>query len=615
MKRGFWICLLLVVAGSITAQGAVISGVVSDSASKPLKNIWVALRTTTTAAGATILKDTTDSAGAYSFSCDSIGKYTLRTSDLAVPAGYTLQYDTLTLDGAAKTLNIKMAAIIKASLTGTVTDSASGTAIAGAIVRSGAKIDTTGADGKYAIDTVTTGATITVSMAGYVGKTVAVSVTSTAVTADVALVKTKYLKLSGIVTDSVAAAPIAGAIVRYGTTATKRDTTGTDGAYALDSVLAGSAITVSATGYVSKTATIPVGDSTATVSVALVKVKYGSIVGTITDSASAAAIAGAIVRIGVKLDTTAADGKYALDSLTPGTASMSVNAKGYTTRTMSITAIADSSSIVDVKLVAVIYSSISGTVTDSATGTPIAGAIVSAALKTGFSSKSDTTGADGSFVIDSIGVGAYGLTTSLTRYVTKIDSVVLSDTARKTVAVKLSAIPYFAVSGKVVDSAAGTPLSGVVVLLRGTSGTASVTLDSVVTDSLGQYSLDSAYTGTRLKVYIAGYDTVRVQLTGATSTAQTIQVKLMKKVLGVKAMIGVQEKMTLTIANNHLLFRSAVNAGTIRLMNVKGELIGLRSFPAGATVNMELGGRLSAGTYIVSISQKTGVLTKRVMVK
>ncbi len=530
MKRRSIIGLFLIVAGAMTANAAVISGVVSDSAGAPLKKIYVALKATNTA-GTTLSRDTTDSTGAYSVTCDSTtGKYVLRTTDLTVPAAYITQYDTIAPDGTAKTVNIKM-------------------------------------------------------------------------------VKIRWASVSGIVSDSVAGTPLSGAIVRLGNA--KRDTTGTDGKYIFDSASTGSTITASLTGFVTKTVTLAINDSVVTANVALAPIKYSSISGTITDSAAGTAVSGAVVRLGTRRDTTATDGKYAFDSVTTGAASISVTARGYVTKTASIT-VPDTALTADVKLVAIVYGAVSGTVTDSAAGTAIPGAIITLSSSTTFLMKTDTAGTDGTFSFDSVELGKYSVNASAAKYVAKIDSVVLTDTARKTLDIKLGAAVYFAVSGKVTDSVSGAAIVGALVALRNASG---VTLDSVLTDSTGLYTIDSAFTGTRIRVTAAGYLLKRVNLTGATSAAQTINVPVVKTLTSIKTTIGIARHVAVSVVAGRLVLNDFNEAGTIRLVNMKGEQVCEQSFPAGASFGMQLGKTLSAGSYVVRISSKSGVFQKRIAVK
>jgi large repetitive protein len=618
MRRAFLIFLFLVVACTMTANAAAISGIVSDSAGSPLKMMAIALKATTPA-GTTLARDTTDSTGAYSVNCDSTsGKYVVRTTD-AGQKYVSPQYDTVALDGTAKTVNIKMAIVKRASVSGIVTDSATGAAISGVIVRLGnLRRDTTGTDGKYSVDSVTTGATLNFSLTGYVSKTVSPAISDTVLTVNIALAQTAYVTVSGTITDSAAGTALSGAIVRLGNT--RRDTTGTDGKYSFDSVTTGAAsISASAQGYTAKTASVTVGSAAVTADIALVKVKYGSISGTVTDSAAGTAIAGASVIYGnTKQDSTGADGKYILDSVTAGTGRISVSAQGYGAKTASITVAGDSSYTVNFALVRVQYGSISGTVTDSAAGTAIAGAIVTVTLKNSIASASkiDTTGTDGAYALGSLEFGTYSIAVSAANHSMTNDSVVVSDTANKTVNLKLSALVYFAVSGKVTDSLTGAAVAGALVALRtGSTAVISSTVDSVLTDSSGHYAFDSAFAGARIRVTVTGYSLKRVDLTGATSAAQTIDIPLATAPTAVKSTIGIRAREKVVIAAHRLIVNNFNEPGTIRLMNLKGELVCVQSFPACATFSMELAKTLSAGSYILKISRKNGVLQQRILVR
>jgi co-chaperonin GroES (HSP10) len=620
MKRIFLISAILVICASMVAGAATISGVVSDSAGAPIKNIVLALKATKGTGGTTFARDTTDSAGAYSIAFDSTtGSYFVRSSDAA--GVYIQQFDSIAVDGTNKTLNIKMAKIIRATVSGTVTDSAAATPLEGVVVRIGnARRDTTGADGKYSVDSVTTGTSISFGATGYVTKSLTPAIGAAAVTLDVALAKTKMCTVSGTITDSAAATPLSGAIVSLSKSgSTKVDTTAADGKYSFDSVTTGSTISVSATGYVAKTVTPAIGDSALTVDIALAKVKYGTLSGTITDSATGTAIAGVAVRYSksgtTKRDTTGADGKYSFDSLTSGTATVSVSVHGYGSKSSSVAVVVDSAKTADLALVAATYGSIAGTVTDSASGAVIAGAIVALQPRTGMAgSKVDTVGADGSFLFTEVELGTYMVTGSATKYNIGIDSVAVSDTARKTVALKLAPVIFFAVSGKIVDSVTGAAVAGALVALRSGTGVSS-TIDSIVTDTSGNYSFDSASTGMRLKITVTGYDTTRVQLTGTTTAAQTITVKMQKprSAVLVSKIAGSQPAINLT--GDRLVVRSGAEAGMIRLVNLKGELIASQSVPAGAAASIKLGKLLPTGTYIIKVTRKSGSLMERVLVR
>jgi hypothetical protein len=618
MKRSLILNVFLIFGASLVARAATISGVVSDSAGSPLNKIAVAFKGTTANAAA-IAKDTTDSAGAYSVTCDSTsGKYVVKTSDSTNK--YLTQFDTVTLDGTNKTVNVKMAEVKRVTVSGTITDSAAGTPLAGAAVKltmgAKTKVDSTKTDGKYSFDSVTSGATITVSAKGYVAKTATPVIGSSAVTVDVALRKIKYGSISGIVNDSAAGTALSGVIVTLTKgVSTKLDTTKADGKFSFDSISSGAA-TVKATmlGYTTKTDSLTVvGDSAASITMALSKTKYGSISGVVTDSATGTAIAGAVVKYGTKNDTTKTDGKFTLDSVKTATGTISVSAHGYTSKSSSVTIVADSVRTVDFKLIPGKYFSVAGTITDSASGTAIAGAVITfQSKKTASSTMNDTTGADGAFLFTDAELGSYTITVAAVKYASKTDSIAASDTARKTVTYKLVRPVFFPVSGKILDSISQAAVAGALVALRSGTG---ITLDSIVTDASGSYSFDSAYSGNRIRVTLSGYDTMRVSLTGTATTAQTVTIKLLKPKVAVIKINRKQPGMTLTVAGDRLIIRNITTAVTVRLLNLKGELIKVQSFSSCAMASMRIGQRLRAGTYLVKISQKNGSLVKRVSIK
>jgi hypothetical protein len=439
MKRSVFVGAFLVVAGAITVHSATISGVVSDSANKPIKGIAIALKATASNSRA-IAKDTTDSLGAYLVTCDSTGKFVLKATDPA--AVYAARYDTLALDGKDITANMTLAKEMRYTVSGMVSDSATGKAIEGAVVKLGNN----------------------------------------------------------------------------------------------------------------------------------------------------------------RRDTTKADGKYSFDNVAAGSATLSVTAKGHASKSQSVN-VSNTAVTADFKLAAVITGSVSGVVTDSATGKAITGAVV----KLG-SSLSDTTEANGKYFFSDLKLGSYALAVSAARYVSKTDSIVIKDTVAIAVNVVLAAKITFTVSGKITDSISGAPVTGISVMLRSGTG---LTLDSTGTDTSGYYSFNAAFDGSRIKVVAMGYDTVKVTLSGTTSAAQTVNIKLVKS----KGSQGLAKKGS--FATRAISFQAGrlaltgTSAGTLRLMDLRGRMICVKSFSAGEPVAMELRTMLPAGSYILKMAQNNTVISKR----
>jgi large repetitive protein len=611
------------IAGCATINAAAISGTVSNADNAPLAGIFIALRTTTTAAGTTVARDTTDSSGTYSVTCDSTsGTYVIRSTH---PTGqYVMKYDTVVLDGTDKTVNVKMVRIEYVKVSGTVTDSATGKAIAGASVSigtgmAGSKRDTTDADGKYAIDSVASGVTtVTVTATGYTSKVITDTVPTTAQTLDIVLNAIKYSSISGTVKDSATGDAIAGAIVSIGTGMTsKRDTTDADGKYTLDSVTAGvNRINVSASNYVSKTITDTVPETAQTLDIVLNAIKYSSISGTVKDSVTGNAIAGAIISMGTgttsKRDTTDADGKYTIDSVATGVYRISVSATDYSTKTISDTVPATAQTL-DIILSPTITGSVSGTVTDSATGKGIEGAIVSIGTGMGAATRADTTDADGKYTLAKVATRttSYTIQVSAAGYLAKSDTVMVLDTAARTKDFALSKVVYFKVSGVVKDSVTGSPIAGATVILRGQR---QETLDSMVTDSTGAYAVDSALTGSTLRVSKTGYTTKRVTLSGSTPDPQTINV-LLVVAPAVRYVSKIKDRQHIVITDGKLLLKNMSEPGTVYVFTMKGERILAKAFSAGSAFSVRLDKALSKGNYLLKIAQKKAVVYGKVMIR
>jgi hypothetical protein len=182
-----------------------------------------------------------------------------------------------------------------------------------------------------------------------------------------------------------------------------------------------------------------------------VKIQYGSITGTVTDSVAATAVAGAKVYLrttggggGTILDsaTTAANGSYTIANVQSGIArSLSAQATGFITKTATVTVIGTAALTANFQLIAIIYGSITGIVTDSIATTAVAGAKVY--LRTtggggGTLLDSATTAADGSYTIAHVQSGiARTLRVQDSGYVTKNTTVTVVGTAALTVNVEL----------------------------------------------------------------------------------------------------------------------------------------------------------------------------------
>jgi thermitase len=157
-------------------------------------------------------------------------------------------------------------------------------------------------------------------------------------------------------------------------------------------------------------------------------VATGTITGKVNDSADGLPIAAANVTNGKGSTTTDPNGCYSFSNLSEGTYTITVSATDYTTKSQSVSVTADKTTTADFTLVktspSITTGSITGKVTNSADGLPIAAANVS-------NGKTSTqTDANGYYNFTNLSEGTYTVTVSATDYTTKSQS--LSVTADKT---------------------------------------------------------------------------------------------------------------------------------------------------------------------------------------
>jgi hypothetical protein len=430
MKRSLIGCILAITGMGAANAAVTISGTVKDTSGNLLDSIRISLQVP---GAATLARDTTGVNGAFSISSDSTtGKLVLRSTSMG-SASYTTKYDTIVLSGKDTAgLDIRMVPVpapVKSSVVGKVDSAASTTPVSGAIVTlrsSGAGggattlRDTTGADGTYSFADVTTGIyTVGVSATGYTTKSVTDTVTAAPDTVNVSLVATIVSSVSGKVDSAASAKLVSGAIVTLrssgagGGGASRLDTTGTDGTYSFANVAAGVyTISVSATGYTTKSVTDTVTAEPDTVNFSLVATIVSSVSGKVDSAASAKLVGGAVVTLrssgmgggASRLDTTGTDGTYSFANVAAGVYTISVSATGYTTKSVTDTVTAEPDTV-NFSLVATVPAKtilITGTVSDTA-GNKLDSVYVSF-RSTGAGAATllrDTTGADGAFSLTS----------------------------------------------------------------------------------------------------------------------------------------------------------------------------------------------------------------------
>jgi hypothetical protein len=380
--------------------------------------------------------------------------------------------------------------------------------------------------------------------------------------------------ISGTVRDSVAGSALtllAGARIILstrniggGTTNIDTVTTGANGSYTFDSVAVGAyTLTVSELGYATQAANVTVATGNLVQNFKLLHVVTASITGTVTDSAATTGIVGAKVYLltrngfggGTLIDSTitAAGGSYTLANVPSSAAGVNytvrASATGFVTGSMNVTVTGTAAQTVNIKLVAILMASISGTVTDSSAAgiAPVAG--VQITLRTGGGGgggatavDSTVTGADGKYILANVPSGVnYTVRATAAGYVTSNTNITITGTAAQTVNIRLVKIPsgnlFILVSAR-ADSAAisgasiaatigGTVLSGTTAANGLASFLAVATGNYAITVSAANYTPISSTTtlvanrNDTVKVYLAAAAGGTKTLTGAVKDSAT----------------------------------------------------------------------------------------------
>ncbi|NLH11749.1 MAG: carboxypeptidase regulatory-like domain-containing protein, partial [Holophagae bacterium] len=137
---------------------------------------------------------------------------------------------------------------------------------------------------------------------------------------------------------------------------------------------------------------------------------------------------------------------------------------------------------------------ITGTVKDAVTGTELSGVTVKVTQNT---SKKATTNASGAYTISSVAAGTYTLTATKTNYVDAVTSSITVP-ASGTVTVPLIQLqPMGLITGTVVSSVGGAPVSSATVKITGTSTSATTATNGTFTlyAATGSYTLTITKTG------------------------------------------------------------------------------------------------------------------------
>jgi hypothetical protein len=407
-------------SGSIPCRGyGTVAGTVTDSL------------TGNAIAGATVsytdASTQTNISGSYSLGQAPLGSYQVT----ATAPGYTSQSQTVTVSPATTTTRGFSLTPLAGSVSGFVTDAASGSPVSGATVSYSGGQATTDSSGAYSFTGITEGTyDVSASASGYTAQTLTVTVgPGQAASKNFALAPTGVGTVSGVVTDAVTGSPVAGATVSYlgGST-----TTDSGGLYTLASLPDGNTtVTATHAGYTDQSAVVVITTgSTIEQDFALAPLP-GSIGGVVTDSLTGRPIAGAAVSYSGGAVTTNGSGAYSFTGVTEGSYAVSAGRAGYSGQSQQVSVGPGANAAQNFPL-APLPGTVAGTVVDVATGTPLAGATVS------YSGGNASTDGQGRYSISAVTEGTYAFTASASGYSPQTQTAVVGPGA--TVSLNLSLV-------------------------------------------------------------------------------------------------------------------------------------------------------------------------------
>ena len=482
-----------------------ISGTVKDSVtSAPISGASVTCTGTPTCTGTTTAAD-----GTYTLSNLTPGTYTVQVT--ATGYGTQSQPDTVTT-GAAPADDFTLIPN-NGTISGTVTDSVTHAALTGASVTCSGTPScvgtTTSGSGTYTLSGLTEGTyQVKVTATNYATQTIGVTVGPGGTpTQNFALVPNQG-SIGGTVTDASTTLAIPGASVTCtGTPActAAATTTAGDGTYTLSPLTEGTyQVTVSKSGYATSTQPFSVGPGQAVTgaSFALTPAS-GSISGTVTDFVTGNPLVGATVACTgsptCSSTNSGSGGTYTLSNLVAGNYTVQVTFTGYAPESQTDTVTTGAAPTLNFALIPN-PGSITGTVTDSITGSPISGANVSC---TGPSSCGPTTtAANGTYTLSSLTEGTYQVTFAANNYASQSPNVNVAPGAVTTESLAL--VPNVGtINGAVSASVGGAKIFGASVSCTGTP-----TCTPTTTDVNGTYLLSGLNEGNySVTVTATGYKT------------------------------------------------------------------------------------------------------------
>ncbi|WP_169907692.1 carboxypeptidase regulatory-like domain-containing protein [Priestia abyssalis] len=459
--------------------GAITGMVTNDVTSAPIPGATVELLTNQ---GIFLDSTVTNGSGTYMFSGLAPGQYQVRAS--AVNFG-TNTVGATVISNATTITNIPLQPN-PGRITGTLTDSLTGTGISGATVQlinsSGTVVNTTitNGNGTYLFESVVPGSYSVVFTAnGYSSSTVGAIVNSNQTTVINAALSRMAGALSGtVVNNSNVGIEGAQVTVFQNNIPVATAVTDSNGDYLIPNLASGDYVVVaSAENFAAQTLAAMIIDGQITLLNFTLQPNPGTLTGQVTDS-NGTPIIGATVSVQLSTGTgiiiasavTDSNGIYTIPGLSSGTYTVNATAPNFQTAISGAVISPNATTTVNFAL-APNPGAITGQITDAQTGTPIAGANVEVRVVDSSGAIVATVFSDpnGQYLVNQLAPGSYTLIISAGNFQTAAVSEMVVSGQTSTANVSLSPSPG-SITGPVLNSQGGTPIPGAAVNVVNSQG-------------------------------------------------------------------------------------------------------------------------------------------------
>ena len=295
------------------------------------------------------------------------------------------------------------------------------------------------------------------------------------------------------------------------------------------------------------------------------KIRPNTISGTISDAYTGKPLAGALVKASATISaTTGADGRYNLSSV-PESFTLTVAAQDHESVSQSFKRTTSFDT-------ALRPNALTGTITDSLTGKPIAGAAVKAGDATA------TTGDDGRYRIDN-------LPESATLQITADGYAALTQPIEKMLTISAALRPDV-LKGTLLDSATGAPIKNATVIATSTTNSSDVAYMRLDNSPDGRFKLDGVPEQGYIQVLAPGYRKTTIELKPG-SVPSTIKLEAFQaKALYVKTSVAAYQGMD---AYFDLVDKTELNAIVLDLKSDNLVDLGLIYYDSQVPIIKELG--------------------------